>query len=316
MEVARAASSKVTAPFDIMPLLHAAGAKVFETTKNVPVEQKERMTDYMLGPTGGGPRFVLDPYLIRSAWVRACCMATKNTYITDVLPLLRCGNGCLVSSRYPEVFEASFVRVRLALDFDATPNSKDFDFPDPDIIFERTCKFLQQNTTCDDDVTFANEDATVLIGSNDVKERSVHLIFHNLCLSPIAANKIKNGDGLCDDFTAAIGLGLCADLGIQGLKWTFMDKPAKGGGWRSSVLPITKHFNCEYTEISTWRDLGDRLDPHMLREDSGWQRMVTWKSRAKKAKISHTKIVKSGSSIIGTPKQKFALLSLDSFPTM
>jgi hypothetical protein len=283
---AKEKSAHVTVPVDLLPLLLRAGAQVFFTTKDEPVVNKERMTVYQLTGRGGGNRYILDPKAVRMCWAQACGMATgEEEILADFpFPLLRCGDGCLVTSRYPEVWEAGHVRIKVAVDFDALPTSSECEFPSPEQVFLRTCAFLQENVQ-DTPIVFADEPATVFLGSNAVKERSAHVIFHTVCFSSDLSNKLKNGDPLCTKFSAFVAdMGFDADLGIQGLKWEFSDKPLKDGGWRANVLPLSQHFNCGNVGITTWADLAWRIDPHMLPEDYGWERTVSWKAGNKKAK--------------------------------
>ncbi len=283
MEEARRASYNVTQPYDMTRQLELAGAIFFSNADAAP--DKSLLNAYLLGTSNA--RMIVDPLKLREAWAKACYYATLgHTTNRGKFPLLRVGEDALVSSRYPAVWRAGNVRMRLSFDFDGVPGCEELPFPTAQELFDRVCEFLQTNTMYDDadPPPYRQEACTVFLGSNNVKNRSAHVIFHDLCFGDADHNKLKNGDPLCEAMTEHIGMGLQADLGIQGIKWEFMDKKDKGQ-WRGAVLPIAQHFNVHPSKVEFWEGLADRIDPHVLRGDEAWENVINWKRREKRARV-------------------------------
>lgn len=301
MEEAYRSSYNVTVPFDVLPLL--CKEQSFEKEYKMPAGRENDFLIYQIG--GSNVIMKCDPMALRRIWAAACERVTGERALLDRMPLLRCGSGFLVSSLNPQCYnDQSGVRARLSIDFDCTDKEKPF--PVADHFFSRVCDFLDDRVVHPEKRSFHDEEASLFLGSNNVKQRSAHLIFHNLCWQPEMSNFVKKSSPIAKAFTKQMTdeFGLDADIGIKGLKWEFMDKRDKTE-WRECVLPLTRQFNLpeeDATAFPLFQELAHQIDPHVLPTDRAWHRTCVWKpvpqelvqaSKAKSSVQSKTRALES-----------------------
>ncbi len=284
-------SYNVTAPFDLFPLIRRMtgyAAAYVERELN-----GATCSFYSLGIKQ--IMFAGDATELRNVWAEACATATGTTQhaIGMKSPLLLLCDavthlpyGALTSCLRTCFDERTSFKMRLSFDFDMAPNSTEVAFPDFELLHEVVCSFLQEHTTCDDEVCiYETEPCYLFFGSNAVKNRTGHLIFSELCFAPVKNNQQTAAGDIAKLFDVQLlPFGLQSDLGIcrSGLRWEFSDKYDKGdvNKWRGCVSPLAAVWNVELP--IGWRSLADEIDPHVIVGDTAWQREVVWKEAPKR----------------------------------
>ena len=301
-ERARRESTYVCEPFDILPLLRSVtGFASASSIDDLSEEERLRWNLYQIG--GSLDRMKVNPLTMRKIWAAACAESTRQEFWTPGgrLPCIRLGRGAMTAALKPVGWnDMSSLKARWSLDLDALDPRNDRPFPSPDAIHKAVCGFLQEFTESvieGTEIDFAKEPATLLLGSNNRKWVSAHIVFHSLA-QPQSMEHFERATkkGLIHKkFNQVMApLGLDADTCLTGLRWEFTDKQdsfdqdegmdvlvddvrrqKKVWRWRRAVLPIAARFNCE-GDLVSWSELADELDPHVMVHDPAWDREVRW----------------------------------------
>lgn len=280
----------VTEPYDIFPLIVKLPGYSSGWREN---ELDGACSFYSLGVKS--LLFTGDAAALRVAWAQACASATGHSYYaigmrSPVLvmkdSLTHLPFGALTSCLRTCFDDSTSFKMRCSFDLDMCEGGADKPFPDLNAVHAAVCDFLQRNTECDAGLDYAREPCFLFFGSNEVKNRTGHIIFANLCFAPVKKNQQTATGDLAKLFDVVLApFGLQSDLGIcrSGLRWEFSDKFDKGerNAWRKTTSPLAAVFNVDLP--MTFDEMSDFIDPHVLVSDDAWDREVFWIEPPKRA---------------------------------
>jgi hypothetical protein len=275
-------SYNVTQPFNAFNLFLKAEGFIFDFKDDKVAEKGGKTNFYALGKTNA--RCCLPQDMVRKILAQACEESVGTSFFAQNqrMPLLRLADYGVPTAHLKTCYHKDSIhRARVSLDLDCSANGAEKPFPTASAIFKTTCEFLQEWTEPIDDVVFANEPCSVFLGSNASKNRSCHIIFHDLCFDNVSSNILGKKHILSKKFNVPLdGLGFESDFSVcsSGLRFEFTDKwDVKQKSWRGCSNPLAETFNTNVGDLWWWEDMWDCIDPLVIPKDRAWKRAVVWK---------------------------------------